>query len=185
MAKAARFIDAVPDYIWDGESIPVPIEKIADSHLNLLVRLVEDMSSAPGLPAESASKQISGLLRVDAGEIWVNAHEARQWPRRKRYTVAHEIGHWVLHRDGSEIHCRGEDIQPEAMVPWMHGRDIEGEANVFGGVLLMPPRLVRRVYDEVKGDLNEIADRFDMSPSAVNLRAARHYMYAAGRGPGG
>ena len=35
---------------------------------------------------------LSGLLLPAAGEIWVNAAEAREWPPRRRFTIGHELG---------------------------------------------------------------------------------------------
>jgi hypothetical protein len=46
--RAAQALARVPEWLWDGESLPVPIEDIADSVYGLLVRDVEDMTDAPG-----------------------------------------------------------------------------------------------------------------------------------------
>src|ERR1700753_751681 len=108
---AQAFLDRVPGYIWDGESLPVPIEEIADSHVGLLVRDVFDLSGAPGAPRLAAGQTLSGLLLPDAGEIWVNADEARQWPPRRRFTIAHELGHWEVHRDAERnAFCRSSAV---------------------------------------------------------------------------
>ena len=40
----------VPDWIWDGKSLPVPVEHIADTWFGLHVRDVEDLRTAPGVP---------------------------------------------------------------------------------------------------------------------------------------
>ena len=98
--RAERFLADVPSYIWDGVPLPVPIEDIADSHVGLLVRDVEDLSTAPGAPPLGAGQALSGLLLPARGEIWVNAQEAKEWPPRRRFTIAHELGHWQLHRHG-------------------------------------------------------------------------------------
>ena len=39
--RAEELLAEVPDWIWDGETLPVPVEDIADSHFGLLVRDVE------------------------------------------------------------------------------------------------------------------------------------------------
>ena len=46
--RAERVLAVVPEWIWDGESLPVPVEDIADSVFRLRVREVEDRSGAPG-----------------------------------------------------------------------------------------------------------------------------------------
>src|SRR3954465_11408303 len=81
--RAAQALARVPDWLWDGEALPVPIEDIADSVYGLLVRDVEDMTAAPGAPALAPGQSLSGLLLAARGEIWVNADEARAWARRR------------------------------------------------------------------------------------------------------
>src|SRR4051812_20845670 len=95
--RAAEVLASVPEWIWDGERLPVPVEDIVDTCFGLLVRDVEDMTSAPGAPAPALA-ELSGLLLTARGEIWVNAAEAREWPPRRRFTIGHELGHWVMHR---------------------------------------------------------------------------------------
>lgn len=115
---AENFLAAVPGYVWDGARLPVPIEEIADSHVGLLVRDVEDLSRAPGAPPAHPGHALSGLLLPALGEIWVNAEEARRWPARRRFTIAHELGHWSLHRDGERsVYCRSTAIDPDEARP--------------------------------------------------------------------
>jgi short-chain 2-methylacyl-CoA dehydrogenase len=85
--RAERVLADVPDWIWNGDRLPVPVEHIADSHFGLHVRDVEDLRRAPGVPADlPAGQGLSGLLLPSLGEIWVNAAEARDWPPRRRFT---------------------------------------------------------------------------------------------------
>src|SRR5215210_2632875 len=105
--RAERVLAAAPGYIWDGETLPVPVEELVDSVYGLLVRDVEDMRAAPGAPTLAQGQSLSGLLLPARGEIWVNAEEARIWPPRRRFTIGHELGHWVMHRDGQQaLFCR-------------------------------------------------------------------------------
>src|SRR3954469_20197079 len=48
--QAETVLAAVPDWIWNGEELPVPVENIADSCFGLLIRDAEDMTAAPGAP---------------------------------------------------------------------------------------------------------------------------------------
>ena len=183
---AVEFLAMVPSHVWDHRSLPVPIEDIADSHLSLLVRDVDDMSAAPGLDPGDVGSTVSGLLLPEHREIWVNAHEAKRWPRRRRYTIAHEIGHWVLHRERpGQIHCRASAVRPELALAEMQSelmmtsrldRDpIEWEANMFGGGLLVPPPLLREHWDGDPGRLEEVSDLFEVSLSALTPRSTFHH----------
>jgi len=170
---AEEVLAGVPEWAWDGESIPVPIEAIADSHFGLLVRDVDDMAAAPGCPRLEPEQTLSGLLLAAAGEIWVNAEEGRQWPGRRRFTICHELGHFVLHRDGErDLFCRSSHVDPEDLktptedpnVP-----DIEEEASVFAAALLMPARLMRREYDADR-EFFSLCERFGASGAAMGRR---------------
>ena len=88
-AKAQRMLAKLPEWLWDGETLPVPVEHVADTGHGLLIRDVADLSAAPGAPQGS---HLSGLLLSDRGEIWVNAAEGQDWPGRRRFTIGHELG---------------------------------------------------------------------------------------------
>src|SRR4051794_2522231 len=168
--RAAQALARVPEWLWDGESLPVPIEDIADSVYGLLVRDVDDMTAAPGAPSLAPGQSLSGLLLPARGEIWVNADEARQWPPRRRFTIGHELGHWELHRDGQRsLFCRrpsgDETPQPDT-------DDIEEEASRFAAALLMPAWLVVREHARVGGDVEALCARFRASNAAMTRRVA-------------
>src|SRR3954464_2334452 len=116
--RAEGVLARVPSFVWDGESLPVPVQDIADSCFNLLVREVDDLSAAPGAPDLTPDQSLSGLLLPARGEIWVNAGEAVRAPTRKRFTICHELGHWCMHRDGGRderaVFCRSATVGPDA-----------------------------------------------------------------------
>ncbi|MFM8527696.1 MAG: ImmA/IrrE family metallo-endopeptidase [bacterium] len=168
--RAAEVLAGVPDYVWDGKQPPVPIEEIADSCFGLLVREVENMSAAPGAPQVGPGQSISGLLLASRGEIWVNAAEAREWPPRKRFTIAHELGHWILHRTGQQaLFCRHGSVE-ESDRPELPPAEVE--ANAFAAALLMPADLVRAHHRACSGDLEQLCLIFDSSERAMKRRLA-------------
>jgi len=174
MEEAERRVEEVlsdlPEWVWDRKGPPVPVEEIADSAFGLHVREVEDMTSAPGAPKLEPDQSLSGLLLTGRREIWVNAAEAQEWPSRRRFTIGHELGHWVMHRSGNEsLFCRSTTVQPdeenETTVP-----DIEEEASVFAAALLMPAELVRSCYREFNGDFDRLCQIFNCSGAAMGRR---------------
>ncbi len=171
-SRAEAVLADLPSWIWDGDSVPVPVEQIADTFFSLLVRDVEDMCAAPGCPELEPGQSISGLLLASRGEIWVNAAEARQWPGRRRFTICHELGHWVLHRRGQQsLFCRHGSIEeaerPDTRPPLPI---TEEEANAFAAALLMPAKLIRRHYEECRGNFERLCERFGASGAAMGRR---------------
>ena len=85
--------------------------------------------------------------------------------RRRRFTIAHEIGHFVLHP---------ERVAPErGGLANMAGGRLEREADLFAAELLMPEHLVRRAALEEGADPRRLADRFEVSVQAMSVRLRR------------
>jgi hypothetical protein len=167
---AEGFLAGVPAYIWNGETLPVPIEDIADSHVGLLVRDVEDLGTAPGAPQLTQGQSLSGLLLPTRGEIWINAAEAREWPPRRRFTIAHELGHWSLHRESEQpVFCRASSVdappQQQSFLPAP-----EEQANAFAAAVLMPAPLLRLEYTRCRRDFPVLCQRFGASGAAMGRR---------------
>jgi len=169
---AEEFLARIPSYVWDGATLPVPIEDIADTHVGLLVRDVADLRTAPGAPVIAPGQSLSGLLLPGIGEIWVNAEEGRQWPPRRRFTIAHELGHWRLHRDAEErgVFCRSASIEPDASTPRPPLSPAEDEANMFAAAVLMPARLLRDQYLRCQRDFVRLCDTSGASGAAMGRR---------------
>ncbi len=175
--RAERVLAGVPEWIWDGESLPVPVEDIADSVFRLRVREVEDLSGAPGAPALEPGGSLSGLLLPGRAEIWVNGTEARAWPPRRRFTIGHELGHWTLHRTGGAVWCRSNAVDPpeDEPAPRRAYPPEESEANQFAAALLMPAHLVKRRYERLRA-----ATRMPASSSCAGSSRRRVRRWAGG-----
>jgi Zn-dependent peptidase ImmA (M78 family)/DNA-binding XRE family transcriptional regulator len=106
------------------------------------------------------------LLRHDKNAfIGVNNHQA---PVRQRFSIAHELGHFVLaHRD----HIIDYGV-PEAVEGELPGYDWDHEraANQFAAELLMPADHVRA--DVGTTSLSRLARRYDVSQEAMGFRLA-------------
>lgn len=95
-------------------------------------------------------------------------------PKRQRFSIGHEIGHWVRDRDGEEmLACSKADVSPKNQT----AKNKEAEANVFSADLLLPPYLVRPMIGvrEPTIDLTlDIGKAFDTSIPATAIRVVRH-----------
>ena len=148
------------------------IEVIAESKL-----LEYGLFSVPVDPGEVArlnkievknvvfnDEKISGFIIRNGNDtkIFVKNQEVTE---RKRFTIAHELGHFFLHlqkEDGDfvEGYFRGADNQDM-------GKEIE--ANQFAAALLMPREHIRRAWYEGRS-VQEMAALFGVSESAMGYR---------------
>lgn len=90
-------------------------------------------------------------------------------PARVRFTVAHEIGHWILHPGRSQgFLCTEEDLVR------YKGSPMEAEANAFAGALLIPRFLLGGgrsfVADDFLKTTLAAAEEFGASVMATSKR---------------
>jgi IrrE N-terminal-like domain len=154
-ALRARYLAA-----FGGAEIPVPVESIAEDLLGLRIEERWDLADCSGLllPAER-------LIVLNAAER-ASAHNDPPL-RRSRFTVAHELGHWICHAherpEAEPVYCRQVHLAEPA------DRALEREANVFAAELLMPAAAVRRTWAET-GEVDGCAARLDVSRTAMQWR---------------
>jgi Zn-dependent peptidase ImmA (M78 family) len=97
-------------------------------------------------------------------EIFVPPHTS---PERDRFTIAHELGHFVLHYPSTVPSSEGRPFSASR-----YGSDrIEWEANWFAANLLMPASSFKRQFVSRKGNIWRIAEHFSVSPAAAYVRA--------------
>jgi IrrE N-terminal-like domain len=176
--RAERVLSQVPDWIWNGDTLPVPVEHIADSCFGLHIRDVEDLRAAPGVPDLPAKQSLSGLLLPARGEIWVNAAEARESSPRRRFTISHELGHWCLHGASGAVWCRSQTVDPSNGEPRQAYPPEESEANEFAAALMMPAHLVRLHYERLRrrdldATFEQLCTIFEASGAAMGRRLRR------------
>ncbi len=116
---------------------------------------------------ENDELDVSGMLVPKEHQIWLNGREARQSSGRRRFTLAHELGHWICQYEQGHVetrYCRADEIGVGV------GRRFEREANKFAAQLLMPEPLLRREAIELKVNLHALARRFEVSVPAMKVR---------------
>jgi Zn-dependent peptidase ImmA (M78 family) len=134
----------------------VPVDALATDLLGLHV-------------IESHDIDVSGLLIPATRYVYLNAREARESEGRRRFTLAHEIGHWVCQCDEGRaaapepIMCRADDLTGST------DTSLEREANNFAASLLMPEQQVRAAAAEGT-DVDTAAERFGVSDIAMEWR---------------
>lgn len=135
--KLNRAAEAAADQIltkFNIKSIPVPVERIA-SKLKLAI-----------MPYDFG-QSVSGALFIQEEGVSIGVNPSESGVRR-RFTIAHEIGHYLLHRNKESLF-----VDKKGMGMKIHYRDEESstgenkqerEANAFAAALLMPKVLIQK-----------------------------------------
>jgi Zn-dependent peptidase ImmA (M78 family) len=142
--------------------VPIPIEKLAiDLGADVRRHAFED--------------DTSGMLIRDAGRVIIAVNSTHS-ESRQRFTIAHEIGHWILHRGRSLVVDATVKVNLRAKNSGFASQREETEANQFAAALLMPTVSVQSLYEKTSSGLtlNEIVGfmsaRFKVSTDAMQYR---------------
>ena len=114
----------------------------------------------------SLKNDLSGVLYKDEEEnCWVLRVNEAHHPNRQRYTIAHELGHFCLHRHlkqvfEDQIFFRGGESSKQ-----------EWQANDFACAILMPEQEFRAELRSGKRKVEELAKVFQVSTLALRIRA--------------
>jgi Zn-dependent peptidase ImmA (M78 family) len=133
-----------------GDLAHVPLDMISITELELRLDLIPFDDLYTKFNADAAiTADFSGIY-VDA-ETYELIDAAPEWKlNRLRFSIAHEVGHWMMHRH--EFAERPfSDFSQFARWTWENGGrkyDIEREANEFAGRLLVPIDQLRSLFDE-------------------------------------
>lgn len=152
------------------------IDKYADAFAVSPIEL-RDIIKAEGINIEERTwpDDLSGLLIIkgDSKLIGVNFDNNEV---RKRFTLAHELGHFVLHKDESSIFKDNQLFKRQSEGYSSREERMEQEANYFAASILMPESLVRKEAKEMQCDLHEednvrvLANKFEVSLPAMTFR---------------
>lgn len=122
-------------------------------------------------------RELSGMAMIKEGQklVWINS---LHHPNRQRFTLAHEIGHHVLHQDILEkgVHVDKGTLRRDTISST--GTNIqEIEANAFASQLLMPKSEIDRLSQDFDLDDEEsiivLAKKFRVSVAAIQHRLVR------------
>lgn len=128
---------------------------------------VARLASALGITVlyEPMGSDLSGYLeKRNAG--WVLGVNSLQHRKRQRFTIAHELAHYLLHGN-QQSEFRDVVLMQRAA----HRNQMESDADAFAGELLMPSQ---EFNDKIQGGiirLSDLSDHFDVSIMAAKYKA--------------
>lgn len=108
---------------------------------------------------------ISGYIKPEIRTIFINSRDPEN---RRKFTIAHELGHWILHRE--KLESEPEKYAVLYRIPLGRPQEdpIEQEANCFAANLLVPENMFR---DKRQGKTEEqLAQEFNVSRDVIGFR---------------
>ncbi|NDW03075.1 ImmA/IrrE family metallo-endopeptidase [Jiella pacifica] len=136
---------------------PVDIDQVA-TRLGLAIYERSLPEGVSGMIERSPTYETESgfVIFVDDGEAYV----------RQRFTAAHEIGHYVLHRDRiGEGVTENYLLRSDRLSNW-----VEVQANRFAADLLMPLPLIEALTKQGYTSVPELAHKLQVSEIAMGIR---------------
>jgi Zn-dependent peptidase ImmA (M78 family) len=142
---------------------PIPIDDIIEKHLKIGIEF-DDTHRLFGVPRSGigSDPDILGAIFFDRKRIVIDesldpdANPAKEG--RYRYTAAHEVGHWRLHRglfskDAAQTSLLEPNAAPSVVCRTSQAKErIELQADLHASCVLMPRKLVFAAWDEAFPD---------------------------------
>ncbi len=174
---------------------PIPIRAAKRAIEEAGELYAKEIGLVPGGPINDLVMDLGGSIEfkdfvhdsLDTESVLVNGPDDFQIfiptftsPERDRFTIAHELAHFLLHypevqkahhgaghNDDPKMYARRyvEETDPDL-------RRAEWEANWFAAGLLMPRSPVLEAFDRYKGNVQTLAEVFNVTPKAMTVRLA-------------
>lgn len=142
---------------------------LEDNFIDMPPVVIHELAETYGLSVLKATfthKDVAGYIDMDKKAIVVNRDDGLH---RQTFTIAHELGHWIMHRD---LLDSNEDIRIVYRKPMGGEIDpIEVQANAFAAYLLVPDKMLVGEMD--KSDFY-LSDIFNVSQSVIGFRRRNH-----------
>lgn len=147
--KIRSAADHFLDEHYPGRELPIPIDE--------MIEFDYDINIVPVLGLQREF-EVEGFTSGDLTNIYVDEYVYDHFEVRYRFTLAHELGHIVLHRDlyHTVNHSTIEEWQTfVTSIPEREHGFLEYHAYCFGGLVLVPRE---RLVAETEKCIKTIAD---------------------------
>ena len=155
------------------KSINFPLDFDTTKEIAFPISKVLEKENIKLMDFDIDNNDVSGAILVDneSTQILVNSKDKRT---RRRFTVAHELGHYYLHKEQFQ--------QDGAFIDYRDGskNEKEQEADYFAGYLLAPTEkieeiygVLKKIYSEISERVNWLAERFNVSRNAMYVRLSQ------------
>lgn len=148
---------------------PVPIDEIVELYLGLTIDFVDFRSLFPGGDVDGALWVAERIVGVDRS---LDPTLSPACTGRYQFTLAHEVGHWTLHRRWYVTDPpRGGRNTPQLCRATLRRDRLEWQADYFAACLLMPRTLIVDAWVAWQGTA-EATSAYQFCSLPASLRAA-------------
>ena len=155
---------------------PVPVEEIVEFHFDLQICWEPiDHFDLGGI--------VMAAILPDEKQIILNESQRELFESKigtYRFTLAHELGHWVLHAGNSSYFLRSGERSPYICRSDVKKPPEEIQADRFAGCLLMPRPIIELAVKQLSklgtihlSHLYGLADTLGVSISALQVRLSQ------------
>lgn len=161
-------------------NLPIPIEEIVELQMNIAIVVVPGIKKLLGIDA---------FINSDFSQITIDEYAYEHYPERIKFSIAHEIGHSILHADWYKNHgprSLDEYLTFHERISHEAYKYLEIQANTFAGLVLVPTTSLSRLLNTKLGrapsneDLSivlpifqELIDAFKVSGETLLYRMQR------------
>jgi Zn-dependent peptidase ImmA (M78 family) len=119
---------------------------------------------------EDFPDSVDALIIEDDAKVYA-AVNSRHHLHRRRFSLAHELGHYFLHKDGKFEEPITIDSPPSEEDGFGSKDPAEIEADLFAGQLLVPLEMLKL---HVKKGIPELSKIFLVSEQVVSIAISKH-----------
>lgn len=140
---------------------------------------IEGLAQALGVRVRYSDlgKDISGMIEKENEKDYVITVNSQDSPERQRFTIAHELGHFVYHRNklgnGVDDNRAFRSTESGKYHNMEIGPNEEMEANRFAAATLMPPDKIKSFLREGMSDVSHLASILQVSKQAMGIAIER------------
>lgn len=150
--------ELIQEYLRDTghtlDGVYTPVEEILETYLGLSLDF-DNLAERLQIP------DVLGATWVETGKIFIDQSlDPDENPKnegRYHFTLAHEVGHWILHQPlltkfSGQVSLFGPKLEPTIVCRTSQKKDpMEWQADTFASYLLMPKEFVLKAWVEQFG----------------------------------
>jgi Zn-dependent peptidase ImmA (M78 family) len=152
-----------------------PAERLLWSHGIVAPNQIDLEAIANAHGAKVVHRHLDGCearLVAAANQAVISVNSSSSYVGRRRYSLAHELAHWICDRKTGSFQCAKEVIGPQNA----EAKSVEAHANAFASQLLLPDYLVVPWLQGKRANLDvakDLATDFDASLTAAAIKLAK------------